>query len=1419
MASEHEQLKSKLEDLQEKKEQMDQLLLQLKSLRPQALNNDGDSMSASSMNVLDVVSQATSATEEARSETSQQAISDDKLRRLQEMRERLNQLRDLVQYYQASQEEERAGAGDAPAAAAAMPEHEPSLSSVNFEDPRLMSNLRLLQRGENIASHSGSGLNADEENDNEDEEDDDEDDASESCTTEATENNETTGETTTEDETESNQSSIMARWGDDPEIREKVRKLQSAKAKLRQLQDLVAMVQHTPEFAGSLPNDLAELAMSIDEEASDQQSNAAAGTEALRAFTEETREAYYEVKMKQQKKELENLMQERQRLLQVQNQLKDLNENPTPRKTLSAGKKTTAVQAGNPLLEAAKLMEENKLATPTRDEIYAEMRRHKILQEELRQKRHELEELLSGTRSTRINFDDLERAAFSVQSENDNDLFSRVSMRSADITAAATWGSSTQEGSLQDEMENAEDEDFQGDGIIQVEEEEEEVQSEALSSDTYTIEAQYRQRQRQLPSLDRPSLPSLDRPSVSHPRWSLPQDSDSDAARHGIRYPTSPRYRGNPVPEYKGLTQSARKRQENIRSAEDLMADDPASTAEETEYLKWKSVSLERQLSASVNMCHDLLRDQHNMSNLLQTSMTGNWGYPSQSPMARNPYMNSPSNPMNDMLANYNMRLQHQQLMLNLNQTYGQLYALQEDIRNFEEMAKQEGSVNEENLPSSNYPYGPSPGISSLGSMQSQYAQPHFPGMSYPPYGMNQYPPAYGLNASYTIPPYTSPALNPYAMSTSAYDPVNSIGNQRAREARPRFNMNSVLNPQEHDEVPPNSELDDDQLGPSISNREASFNLDLQSHLQPNLRPRTTGLFGSPAADDDSLTTPVATASKTKAPSAVPPLNIDSLLKKMDRQRRRPGSESVTSTSSKGATKRGSGLMAKAREMAKDHSRKGASGGPRPGLSSSLSGTAFFDAASVTSTVSASSMPGELVNGEFFLPGERRRGTVKTQHEVESDIGSEFSLFEALRETIYSEVATLISQNETRPHYLIELFRELQMLSSDYLRQRALYALQDLVSKYLTDEAIAASNVASTSHSVPPWQIPTASEHTPSESLLTSEDDEMKARLYSQHPPKKNGSSVKSGEYDYMEHVESASTMSTPNSTHEFGFANDDLGDTVIHLDKALRRMREYERMKAEQEGTSSAVSSSATAELHKKEGPQTSTDATSNSSAQDVGSESSFSSLPYPRIDTRQLDHQIKSIMQEVIPCLKEHIDDVCSSELLAYLRRLVLTLTRQRDDSQEFVRFFNKQLGSILQDSLAKFAGRKMRECGEDLLVDISEILFNELAFFRLMQDLDTSGSNLRMNAERASETGTDTGTGVDEEEEGDSSSSEESSDEEDTEAAEEEEEEDKGDDLTKASLETAMASYSKIEEEDLGKARDDEMAADLGISDQDE
>lgn len=43
--------------------------------------------------------------------------------------------------------------------------------------------------------------------------------------------------------------------------------------------------------------------------------------------------------------------------------------------------------------------------------------------------------------------------------------------------------------------------------------------------------------------------------------------------------------------------------------------------------------------------------------------------------------------------------------------------------------------------------------------------------------------------------------------------------------------------------------------------------------------------------------------------------------------------------------------------------------------------------------------------------------------------------------------------------------------------------------------------------------------------------------------------------------------------------------------------------------------------------------------------------------------------------------MDEVCSVQLLTSVRRMVLTLTQQNDESKEFVRFFHKQLGGILQ------------------------------------------------------------------------------------------------------------------------------------------
>lgn len=45
-------------------------------------------------------------------------------------------------------------------------------------------------------------------------------------------------------------------------------------------------------------------------------------------------------------------------------------------------------------------------------------------------------------------------------------------------------------------------------------------------------------------------------------------------------------------------------------------------------------------------------------------------------------------------------------------------------------------------------------------------------------------------------------------------------------------------------------------------------------------------------------------------------------------------------------------------------------------------------------------------------------------------------------------------------------------------------------------------------------------------------------------------------------------------------------------------------------------------------------------------------------------------------------------------------------------------------------------MKDCGEDLLVEISEVLFNELAFFKLMQDLDNNSMTAKQRCKRKME-----------------------------------------------------------------------------------
>lgn len=70
-----------------------------------------------------------------------------------------------------------------------------------------------------------------------------------------------------------------------------------------------------------------------------------------------------------------------------------------------------------------------------------------------------------------------------------------------------------------------------------------------------------------------------------------------------------------------------------------------------------------------------------------------------------------------------------------------------------------------------------------------------------------------------------------------------------------------------------------------------------------------------------------------------------------------------------------------------------------------------------------------------------------TSTNVRSKSTSKF--FEALKENVRCEVLNLIETNDLRPYFLIELFRDLQLMSSDPTRHQTLQSIQNMYNRYV----------------------------------------------------------------------------------------------------------------------------------------------------------------------------------------------------------------------------------------------------------------------------------------------------------------------------------------------------------------------------------
>ncbi|KAM3831791.1 pericentriolar material 1 protein isoform 5-T8 [Vipera latastei] len=1310
LSDKKEQLFSKMVALQDKKQKMDKLLGALHTLRDQHLNNSSSFLPAagSPQRTIDQRSTASiasapveptiAANEEPNSLASSAAYHPDsvtsqndseednlnpteKLQKLNEVRKRLNELRELVHYYEQTsdmmtdavnentKEEEETGESDCES------EHENPQPVTNIRNPQGISNWGEINYNSNLQcgsnNRNGRHLNTSCEINNQSAnirmpnmpssldchynrkddgvivpQDDDEDIDAEADRVSKT-------------SLSSRRSSIADDGPIDAEFEQKINRLIAAKQKLKQLQNLVAMVQDDemePETAGQ--SNVEQFFLAEEEKGQQQPNNvrtSANKSQKSVGLNEKAREKFYEAKLQQQKRELKHLQEERKKLTNIQEKIQVLQKAcPDLQLTSSldncAGNTSTA--AANEISTVSKSPNQpEELAVDS--ETWSQVRKHEILREELRQRRKQLEALMAEHQRRQNLADASPVAPGSVKSNGSETRCTPQQSRTE--KTMATWGGSTQCAFDEDE---GDEEVYLSDGLAQAEEEEEEQE---CSSNEMSM----------CPNVDQISYCAKE----DKESWKNPHPLSAD---------------GNYRPLAKARQQQniSMRRQENHRWMSEL------SYVEEKEQWQEQINQLKKHLEFSVSVCQTLMQDQQMLSCLLQTLLTG-------------PYSVMPGN-----VASPQVHL----IMHQLNQCYAQLTWQQNNVQRLKQMLnnlmrqqeEQQTKTPKEEKDNRAPPY-PSPTVFCPFSFPSQamnlFNMPGFTNFSSFPPGINlgqmfpsgdfshncnvqnsEYQPTLNHNSTgktdyMAFPkPFESNSTSGAENQRSQRQPEEEMENRSAwlneyqeggKEKQP-FLRTGFATPMQ------NAACSNHKNQPDIS-RQREFDeesLESFSSMPDPVDPTTVTKTFKPrkASAQASL------ASKDKTPKSKNKRSSSSQFKKRPRAN---GFESASVSSTCEPYKGNSGRPSTRKEefvQAKVFSKKN-----REQLEKIIK----YSRSSEMSSAHA----------RRILQQSNRNACIQAP-----ETGSDLSMFEALRDTIYSEVATLISQNESRPHFLIELFHELQMLNTDYLRQRALYALQDIVTRHTSEDNTRGECPKQLNSNA--W-IGSNSELTPSESLATT-DDETFAKNFDQ------GACIESEQNDR----ENGSTRST--SSNFEPFATDDLGNTVIHLDQALARMREYERMKIAAEGNldseDGCCSNLQTAPSSKLEG----SDAVESHSAPQT---TEVSSIPCPRIDTQQLDRQIKAIMKEVIPFMKEHMDEICTSQLLTSVKRMVLTLTQENDESKEFVKIFHKQLGSILQDSLAKFAGKKLKDCGEDLLVEISEVLFNELAFFKLMQDLDNN------------------------------------------------------------------------------------------------
>lgn len=104
-------------------------------------------------------------------------------------------------------------------------------------------------------------------------------------------------------------------------------------------------------------------------------------------------------------------------------------------------------------------------------------------------------------------------------------------------------------------------------------------------------------------------------------------------------------------------------------------------------------------------------------------------------------------------------------------------------------------------------------------------------------------------------------------------------------------------------------------------------------------------------------------------------------------------------------------------------------------------------------------------------------------------------------------------------------------------------------------------------------------------------------------------------------------------------------------------------------------------------------------------------------------LENDICTIIDGILPLIQQHGELTADDGFMRQLRNELLqqasVICFPGDVAPTDL--FRSQLSTIIDDTLSQYVSSKVGEVREELIFDISEILYNELTFFQLMCNID--------------------------------------------------------------------------------------------------